>query len=258
MIGKKFKGTKMQHIFFILFFFCSSSLAASHIYAFIGADTKSSVGPSCRQDRDRMADALETIADLTDFELKLTTYSGYKLSSKALSKWLKDIHPGRDDVVFFYYSGHGNRIKADNTRWPAMYFSYQKEHVALTKVIDALKHKNARLSIILCDCCNDLPKGRKLTPKYTVVLPNFDVVQKAQGLESLFVDIKGTIIASASSPGGLAWNTSKGGIFTNAFLYCLQHEMQRSSPSWKRIFDQTYTLCESLQKPQVKLSIKDA
>lgn len=247
----------IQHIFFtLLFSLCSVSLCARDLYAFVGADTLSTIKDSCEQDSARITKALTAIAGLTNLNLQLTVQAGKQLTPNALGQWLEKIKPGSDDVIYFHFSGHGHRATHKETRWPSMFFFSKKAHVSLKKVIKKIKKKGARLSIIFCDCCNNIPEMRKLTPKNPIVIPDFDVSKEIVGLSKLFCQTKGTIIASASAPGGLAWSTSKGGIFTNAYLYFLQIEILKDRPKWKHIFKEASALCESLQKPQVEISVK--
>src|SRR5260221_4846386 len=86
----------------------SSQINAKQIYAFIGADTTSTVKESCKIDQDRMKKAIQGIATGCMMDLKLTMPHGKKLTPKAVRHWLKKIHPSKDDIVFFYYAGHGN------------------------------------------------------------------------------------------------------------------------------------------------------
>ncbi len=83
-------------------------------------------------------------------------------------------------------------------------------------------------------------------------------IQEVTGIQSLFINTEGLIIASGSVPGSRAWSTSQGGLFTHAFLYSLQREVLSSRPTWKHLFNQTTDLCQGIQIPQAKLKIKQS
>jgi hypothetical protein len=239
----------------ISLFLLTLPLQAKNLYVFVGTDTLSNVKSSCQEDGKRVIKALNEIGNRLEMDVKLTSVTGKNLTPENLEKWLKEIKPTTNDVIYFHFSGHGNRSKNKSTRWPSMFFTSTKKHVSLRRVIDVLKSKKARLSLILCDCCNNTPVGRKLASKKRSKIPTFTFTEHSQNVDALFRKTKGLIVASASTPGSLAWNTSEGGIFTTAFLYSLQMETLKSAPNWKAVFKQTYSLCEAFQKPQVELSV---
>ncbi len=243
-----------------LYCFTNAPLTASTIHALIAADTLTKVKYSSREDIKCMCNALGKIAQETGMQLNLTIASGKKLSKNHITRWVQNVDPEPDDVVFFYFTGHGFRIANSKSKWPELFFVSSKNAKKMTFYIDKLKKKNARLNIVLCDCCNNslsqddvqiakgIGKERRRVPKNYLHPDKY-------GYKKLFLETSGFIIASGSVPGRSAWTTKSGGLFTRAFLRSLQKETTEQYPNWSHVFKQTSVLCNIMQEPQYQLFI---
>jgi hypothetical protein len=244
----------MYQFLFCLFVFLASALPsyASTLYAFIGVDTFSSLKYSCESDHKRMRKAIKSIAKLAEMKLHLTELSEKELIPHRLWSWLNEIEPKKDDVVFFYFSGHGRK---SSNRWPLLFFTLKRTHVPFSEIITHITKKNARLSVILCDVCNGQRAYNSLSP-LGMLTRSSETKQEAKGVQKLFKKKQGLIIGSASKSGQNAQGNNDGGIYTRAFVHNLQKEVLKEKPKWKRIFENTYDICKINQKPQVKIDVK--
>lgn len=235
----------------------SPLFSAQRMYVLLAIDTHSTTKRSSSMDRDRMTRAVHGIASACNMKLKLSHLNGKALTPKAVNRWLHRIKPSKNDVVLFYFSGHGNRDPSKKSPWPYMYLSAKNKHMPLKTVTKKIRQKKARLSLILADCCNSTRSGPAIYARQSSTLtPQETYIRQVQSIQRLFTQSKGVIISSGSSAGKESWDTINGGIFTNAWLHSLQNELRRSNPSWSHVFKKTKKLCSPLQKPQAKISIR--
>ena len=242
----------------ILFFLLSLSphLHSTQIHALIAADTITNIKHSSKHDLNNMRQILDTISVAIGAPLHTHELTAKKLALEPLEKWLRGVHSTPDDIVFFYFTGHGLRSKKSATMWPALYFVHSGKLIDMNAIVEKVKKVPARLYVIISDCCNNMrKKARIFFPKDLLPeQPAPDAPRAAY--RKLFLETQGIIIASGAVPGELAWASDQGGIFTNALLESLRHEVSNESePHWHHIFERSGSLCNSLQKPQYLIHI---
>ena len=190
------------------------------------------------------------------------SFVGNKCSKDYLMKWLKSFKCNSDDIVLFYYMGHGTRSVQDTSMFPQMCLgsSYDEDFVSLEYVKNAIMEKGPRFALIMGDCCNN--EGMYVTPKNTVLSSAgnsvIDGIIESENLKRLFLESTGCVIASGSRAGEYSWintdptNTDKAGIFTDAFIegLCDYTKVQRNSCSWNE-------LMRNVQSNVGSINIKD-
>lgn len=151
-----------------------------------------------------------------------------------------------EDIVVFYYVGHGARSIHDTSEYPQMYLAQknEKECIPLSWVHEELKKKNARLTITIGMCCNVY--NEVLSTKQGVAFaPNcgraYAEINEVANIQKLFLENKGDIIISSSEKGQPSW----GGDFKEIgeidfFTYCLianfgEEVMKSPEPSWDNL-----------------------
>ena len=151
-------------IAFVALFSSSISVKADNvkIHAIVFCNTDDpKIGEGCQSDQERFAEELGLIETALGSEEDWQVFVGKECNKPNLERALSSLNCGPNDVVFFYYSGHGVHAKADPADgWlPQMCLNYesydQDKFVPVTYVRDKLATKPARLSIILTDCCNN-------------------------------------------------------------------------------------------------------
>ncbi len=167
-------------------------------------------------------------------------------SRKELDKDLKALNPGKDDVVFFYYSGHGGRMSNKKGRWPDMALPDTLTDLSYPASEISKKAVKPRFVIAMGDCCNSY-MDKSVSSKTKSA-------KSTTGLKALFLEPKGVIVASSSEPGQYSLGGSDGGVFTNAYIKAAYNP---SNDSWDRLLKmaQTTTAKDSggKQKAQFEL-----
>jgi len=175
------------------------------------------------------------IGKLTDTIRRATCLGGQDVVVHAgrgklqeINKIIDGLSVSPDDVVFFYYSGHGAN-PGGGDRWPLMGVERSGGNLLkLSAVKDALQRKNPRLLITMADACNVFVPGitqRGRTEKNQPI-----------GFKKLFLNYKGYIIASSSVPEQFSFgDPQSGGTFTRQFLSVLNQVQASDSPDWESV-----------------------
>ena len=175
------------------------------------------------------------------------SFVGNKCSKDYLMKWLKSFKCNSEDLVLFYYMGHGTRSVQDTSMFPQMCLgsNYDEDFVSLEYVKNAIMEKGPRFALIMADCCNNV--GMYVTPKNPVLGASgntvMDGIVESENLKRLFLEQSGCVIASGSRAGEYSWintdptDTKRAGFFTDAFIEELTEytKAQRSSCSWDEL-----------------------
>lgn len=213
--------------------------AAAELHVFLIGDTlNSTVGDSTSADLDKMRRFAESVSSYTDLELKLNTFSGKKMAAEAVLRALEQHAPSADDVVLFYFSGHGYRAtsKGENP-WPTLFFSREKVGLDLGLIAEMLIEKRPRLLFAIADCCNNIVPDRRAPPLVARGMIPISAHTIEKNFKSLFLKERGFYIIASSKPGQYSWGGSTGGVFTLAFLQNVKRETLRPNPSWQRILE---------------------
>ncbi len=157
------------------------------------------------------------------------------LSHRNMLNVLHDIQSGPDDVILFYYSGHGSGDDSGGSRWPSLFFDDAYLHYKT--LIETLQAKQPRLLIIITDACNNFTDW---TPDLQF---RWDTHMKRsspnqENYNALFLNQQGYILATSSVVGEIssALSSRPGSLFTNDFLSRINKELQAERlPTWKNI-----------------------
>jgi hypothetical protein len=168
---------------------------------------------------------------------KITAYSGMKLKSsilkdkkvdyKNISTVIKNLKVGKNDAIFFYFSGHGYRTedKTDNP-WPNLAFPLSYGGIDFSLIVEQLVKKKPRFILAIADACNNVidDLGMMTYKEMTKGSSNNNPLL-SKNYKKLFLTSSGLIMASAAVPGDYAYALEKGGLFTQAFFASLHTEV---------------------------------
>lgn len=256
-----------MNVFALLLIFCSIviplpgvGLAAAQIHLIMVGDTASTdIGATVTPDLEHMHQQTSAIAKLLHVHLEERTFIGSQVNSRQFFNALSSLKVDHDDLIIFYFSGHGYRTKSKDAHdpWPNLVFSLEHAGVDFLDVVDIIKEKNPRLVIALADSCNNY-----LAPGHIpVVKPAKKPLMRSLKLPKvnarfLFMEPAGEILISAASPGEVSWGTLKGGLFTNAFLFSLSQAIDRPQlPDWAQILSEASDSVLENQTPQNYINI---
>lgn len=229
------------------------------LHAIIFANTKCpgeepgsmGIGPSVTCDYQRMKIEFETMASFLNYKKDFQWYEGSPnhFCRTNLESALNNLSCGKDDIVIFYYSGHGGRSpKETQDPFPWMQLVVDpyrtpwnaSQYYSLSQVLKRIEAKQPRLSIVLGDLCNSLSNA--IPQKDVPEMKGATKISKApcDFYKDLFLKVKGSIISSSSKPGETSAAFSDGGAFTICFTEALQIMVSNNmEPDWETLLEGT-------------------
>lgn len=155
-----------------------------------------------------------------------SVYDSTRCCYDTLMAALENYHCDTNDIVIFWYLGHGIRSIHDTSKFPQMCLHSRNndKFISLEAVKKHLMKQNPRLCVVVGDCCNSTDSN--VTAKNELVFAsrnnrggttiNLSTKNFAQ---ALFGESEGCYIISASSAGEYSYsNNSEGFFFTNNFI----------------------------------------
>ncbi len=250
----------MRKLFLIIYLVLLSSYAQSQtLHAIVFANTECpgdprnprdrGIGHSVSGDYYRMKIEMTTIASFIGYELKAHYFVGSQeqFCRQNLDKVIDELKCGAQDIVFFYYSGHGSRSANEKTDYPQMnlvvdpYRSNIPENTANYPIYNVMKRieaKKPRLTIVIGDLCNSISNW--VTPKSIPSDKSATKVEDApiKFYKDLFLRVKGSLIAVSSKPEQTSAACEEGGAFTLGLIQVLQTMVSNGmEPSWSNLFE---------------------
>lgn len=162
-------------------------------------------------------------AVLNDLGIREKIYDCYgdNCSPEKLKSVVSSLQCTNEDIVFFYYIGHGARAVTEDDDahpWPQMCLSQhdQNKFVDLEVLHNQLKAKNPRLLITVGMCCNSYANIRNhrnelFSPPINYADSYSMSDEEKEMIQKMFTSQCGDLLATSAKPG----QTSKGGQLGN-------------------------------------------
>jgi hypothetical protein len=203
------------------------------------------IGESVETDLKLAEPEFKRFAEQMNVGYKEHLISGRQFNKKNILKAINDVHPGSNDIVVFIYSGHGFRFDDDKDDYPNMCLTYEgletkEDYLGVSEVYDMLSKKNARLTIVLSDCCNSKLGVNRREIESSALCSRGNKSYDLKKLERLFLNSSGSLKVTAAKAGQVALCDAKGGFLLTSFLNNIHSSVSAVSntePSWKKIVD---------------------
>lgn len=206
--------------------------------------------PYCQNDARKVIDMFSDIAkNVLGIRFFADSIYGDRYNKPSVEAAIKKLKPGKNDIVVFYYSGHGftdrNYEKKDYpfmdlrdpTKRPRP--DARTQTLNIQDVYDSIVKKGARLNLVLSDCCNDTieakkTKGVKLPGQKGMTSKNFENVK------ALFMNKTpmSFLMTAASKDERAIITPDYSSYLTNFFIESLKTFLspEKSAPSWFQVF----------------------
>jgi hypothetical protein len=218
------------------------------LHALIFADTNSGgkVGESVMNDYNSINDEIANIQTATGLTLNPLYFNEDACDKETLLGTLKGLKCQPNDVVIFYYSGHGGRAKEDASVFPQLVFdNTDTQAYPLYKIDEAIESKRPRFRLIIADCCNSDDPGMSVK---SVLTKGKSIVSKANinVYKELFLNTKGSVVIASSKAGQTSGICEVDGMLRGTFTVCLENELEKllsgnGQAKWKSLLENTQT-----------------
>ena len=186
---------------------------------------------------------LEDVVETTNCNLKKTYLFASKreMTSERILQWLAEMRPGRDDVVFLYYNGHGYANKESRQLHLNL---LDNEHFLRNVIALPMRGLACRLKILITDSESH---GPPITEPFNVFENLYRSVNGNKSLSRedaythLFFEHEGFLNLTAATEGEYAFADFEGGWFTRSFVQTIYafHELDSDFDafiSWEEVF----------------------
>lgn len=218
---------------------------AANLISVIVADTMDySIGESVKIDSGRMQAIVKQAARFTDLNPIEICLTGNDTTSTNVLKKLDELSVSQEDVVIFYFAGHGYHLTSEqnSTPWPNLYFSVNGQGLFFEKIIKDLESKKPRLLLAIADVCNSLipDSHAPLRARAHALKSSYEDIRE-YNYKQLFLETSGTIKVAGSSVGEFAWGGYNGAIFTYSFANSLNEAVTSTTGvDWNLILANSY------------------
>jgi hypothetical protein len=236
------------------------------LYLLIAADTlDKEIGPSCSKDMKRTVETFTSLANFLGIKIFPKTISGKEYSKKNVQIAINNLKPSANDIVVFYYSGHGFRIPENSARFPNLKLKNfrndrknfrdsiswinkdRQDNITyslnIEDIFNSIKAKKARFNLVLSDCCNNDIFSTNSTGSKPLKTKGSGVEWNEENIRTLFLNTTPmSILATAAQSGQKASsNNDFGGFFSYFFKTSMENYCSKlkNNVTWDLILQDT-------------------
>ncbi|HRI20744.1 MAG TPA: caspase family protein, partial [Panacibacter sp.] len=196
----------------------------------------SSIGSSCQLDMERTLETFDSLRKYMGFAKSnfiTKTIAGKDLSKKNVQAAIANLKPSKNDIVIFYYSGHGYRLPENGRRFPNIKlktFHTDRQDVLnnsmnMEDIFNSIKNKGARLNLVLSDCCNDDIFSENAQGSAPAKSRGSNVDWSDNNVRTLFLNKQPLSVLATAAQGGqrASGNNKFGGFFSFYFKTAMEN-----------------------------------
>lgn len=217
------------------------------------------IGKGCVTDLRSVRHMFKKLSDDMEFNFIELIIQGEDYGKENILGAIDMLTPGSNDIVVFYYSGHGFSYEKDAAKiYPQVDL---RQHPSsdnievvnahtenLADLFEMIKHRGARLNIVIGDCCNSLIEFKRKYKGGSEALRNEKkepVIINKQTCEALFCDYTASILVASAGKGEYAVSDDTiGSLFTYNFSKGLKQLMKKDIDKseglpWSKLLEET-------------------
>ena len=215
----------------------------TNMHLLIVANTKEKIiGGSCALDKERTLQTFSELSKYLGIRLMVDSVAGNNYSKKSVEDAIKKLRPTPQDIVVFYYSGHGYRKPGGNSRYPSIDLrakpsdDHVKQSLGMEEIYNIIKKKGARTTLVLSDCCNNDVTSRNIIASKPLKTKSSGIPWSEENIRALFFSkVPVALLATSADSGEKASGNEKlGGFFSYFFKGSMESYCSKlkSNPTW--------------------------
>lgn len=202
----------------------------------VGATEDKVLARACQIDVVNVHEQFKGIAESIGYAYKPGVLVKEHFSNKYISAIIGALTCGPEDIIVFYYTGHGFNTTKYAGDFPIMMVDTADSNYPLMLIHQELMKKKARFCLTIGDCCNkvvdeQLPKDRSMV-KGTQC--------DAAIYRQLFLEQRGGVIATSSKRGQVSGASLDGSFYTKALLEAMDYACHYNNQvTWNQLLEDT-------------------
>jgi hypothetical protein len=205
------------------------------------------IGASCLKDMNRAVETFSKLADFMGIKFESRTVAGSNYNKATVEKQIASLTPALNDIVVFYYSGHGFRKPKDSRRFPYIDLrekpdnTYMENSMNIEDVYDAIRKKGARLNLVIGDCCNTEVSAKNAIGAPIPRKKGFSLEWNLENCRTLFLNPlpRSILVTAADRDQKASSNNEFGGFFSFFFKTSMENQLGffKKNVSWENVLN---------------------
>ncbi|CCB86258.1 MULTISPECIES: caspase family protein [Parachlamydia] len=250
---------RIPNILIALALIFSVQSEAADLHAIVVADTiASNISKSVEMDLKKMEAEIYKISRHANLPIQKHFIAGKEITSAEILTTIQNLSVSDDDVILFYFSGHGYRTKKKESPWPNLYITHENKGIDFDLIVSELENKCPRLMIVFADVCNNIVPDMFAPPlaARSMAMMGQRAIT-ADAYLALFRECRGKILLAGAKTGEFAWCTLDGALFTDAWIQSIEDEAKKGPEAcWESIIEQAILKIQVDQNPYFQIEIE--
>jgi len=223
------------------------------IHLVIVADTKdASIGASVVTDIERVQKNFLEYSEICEMWLSIRVIQGANFSKEKIARDVQDFFVQSNDVIAFYYTGHGYRHETKEDPWPMMFLGHDEfgapQGFDVRWIYQMFQQKNPRLLLMITDSCQE-PIPDAMHSNVTPYMKR-STGDRRNNCRQLFLQSQGEILLVSCKPGEYSYCTpDRGGFFSERVFQAIEDNLSGTQASWEVVAQESAELDGDRQNP---------
>ena len=206
------------------------------------------IGASCKKDMERVIETYTNLANFIGIGIDVKAISGTEYNKANVVNAIDKLTPSSNDIVVFYYSGHGFRKPKDNRTYPYIDLrpkpddTYMVNSLNMEDIYSSIRKKKARFNLVLSDCCNTEVSETNAIGSPIARTKSLGINWSQNNCLALFMNPKPmSVLATAARPDQrAASNNEFGGFFSYFFKTSMETHFSflKLNVNWQSVLEQ--------------------